>query len=86
MNDLAQNLPLPLVRKPIHNPKANDNRNLDQPQNGQLSVSTEKTENEEEKDDKEQFCQVQVKRIRYLNPMKYYVTQDVPTTNSILSI
>lgn len=73
--ELEQNLPLSTTRKPIYyTPKIVNHDSSAHPSNTQLSISTGKSDEEE---DSEVVNRIQVKRIRYLNPMKYYVTQDV---------
>ena len=68
---LKQNLPLALVRKPIRYSQGPKDKNALQ---NQCSTTSEEAV---EDDDEQIICGVQPKRIRYLNPMHYFVIADV---------
>lgn len=67
---LNENLPIALIRKPIRKPQ-NPKPRLP------LESQTSTTSEEREEDDTQILCGVQPKRIRYLSPINYFVIEDV---------
>lgn len=83
---LEENLPIAFKRKPIYNTKQ-EKKLLNDTASSSDQSSTSTLKNEEE-EVLENSTNAEVKVIRYLNPHKFYVTQDVkePSEPSELTI